>query len=252
MIDLNEAENILRQLAGAGGEAKRPPALLAMSIQTPFRSVVCADDKISGTEEKFRRAESRYRTLVEQLPAVTFMAALQEGDNELYVSPQIESLLGFSQKQWLEDPILWYRQLHPDDRTRWHSEFAQTCAMGKHFRAEYRFLAKDGRVVWVHGEAKVVRDEHGSPLYLQGIAFDITVRKNAEEAVLRAKDLLELRVRERTAELATANKVLQQEVSERQRVEEEIRRVNADLVVAHERAVEANQRQEHVSRQHEP
>ena len=68
----------------------------------------------------------------------------------------------------------------------------------------------------------------------------ISRRKNAEEAVLRAKDLLELRVRERTAELATANKVLQQEVSERQRVEEEIRRVNADLVVAHERAVEAN------------
>ena len=89
------------------------------------------------------------------------MAALEQGDNELYVSPQIESLLGFSQKQWIEDPTLWYRQLHPDDRDRWHIEFAQTCAMGHPFRAEYRLLARDGRVVWVHGEAKVVRDEHG-------------------------------------------------------------------------------------------
>jgi PAS domain S-box-containing protein len=169
------------------------------------------------------------------------LAALRIQPNELYVSPQIESLLGFSQKEWLEDPILWYRQLHPDDRTRWHTEFAQTCAMGKHFRAEYRFLARDGREVWVHGEAKVVRDDRGDPLYLQGIAFDITARKNAEEARLRAKDVLEIRVRERPAELARANEVSHQEISERQRAEEEIRRVNADLVVAHERAVEANQ-----------
>ena len=101
-----------------------------------------------GKEDKVRRAESRYRNLVEQLPAVTFMASLDGGSNELYVSPQIEAMLGFSQREWLEDPILWYRQLHLDDRVRWHTEFAQTCALGKHFRAEYRFMARDGRVVW--------------------------------------------------------------------------------------------------------
>ena len=64
---------------------------------------------------------------MEKLPAVTFMAALDAGVNSLYVSPQIETLLGFTQKQWLEDPVLWYRQLHPDDRERWHTEFALTC-----------------------------------------------------------------------------------------------------------------------------
>ena len=63
---------------------------------------------------------------MEKLPAVTFMAALDAGINSLYVSPQIETLLGFTQKQWLEDPVLWYRQLHPDDRERWHTEFALT------------------------------------------------------------------------------------------------------------------------------
>ena len=80
-----------------------------------------------------------------------------------------------------------------------------------------------------------------TPLYLQGIAFDITARKTAEEALLSVKDELEIRVRERTGELARANDVLQQEIAERQGAEEVIRRVNADLVVAHERAVEASE-----------
>ena len=86
---------------------------------------------------------------------------MDEGANELYVSPQIEALLGFSQKEWVENPILWYTQLHPDDRPRWHEEFAETVATGGPFRSVYRFVARDGRVVWVHGEAQVVRDEDG-------------------------------------------------------------------------------------------
>jgi PAS domain S-box-containing protein len=153
-------------------------------------------------EAQLQSAEARYRTLVEEIPAVTFMAALDGGAQELYVSPQIEKLLGFSQKEWLENPILWYTQLHPDDRDRWHTEFARTCSTGEHFLSEYRFLARDGSVVWVHGEAHMVRDAHGRPLFLQGVAFDITDRKNAEEILRKAHDELERQVRERTAELA--------------------------------------------------
>jgi PAS domain S-box-containing protein len=158
-----------------------------------------------AVETKLFLAEARYRTLVEQLPVVTFLAALDGGVNELYVSPQIEALLGFSQKEWLEDPILWYTQLHPEDRERWHIEFARTCATGEPFRSEYRFLARDGRVVWVHGEAHLVRDEAGQPLFLQGMAYDITERKRAEEALRAVNTELERRVRERTAQLEEAN-----------------------------------------------
>ncbi len=150
-------------------------------------------------EALLRKAEARYRTLVEEIPAVTFMAALDEGINELYVSPQIEELLGFAQKEWLENPVLWFTQLHPDDRVRWHLEFAQTCATAKPFRSEYRFVARDGRVVWVHGEAKVVRDDEGRPLFLQGVAFDISGMKRAEEELKALNQTLEQRVAERTA-----------------------------------------------------
>jgi PAS domain S-box-containing protein len=138
-------------------------------------------------------AEARYRALVEQIPAVTFMATLDGGLGDVYVSPQIEALLGFSQEEWMSDPILWFRQLHPDDRDLWNSEFARGCATGGPFRAECRFLSKTGDVVWVHGEARLIPDESGRPVLLQGVAFDITEGKRAEEVVknsLREKELL--------------------------------------------------------------
>src|SRR5467141_4794631 len=97
-------------------------------------------------------AEARYRALVEQIPAVTFMASLDGGLNEVYVSPQIEALLGFSQEEWMSDPVLWFRQLHPDDRDLWNREFARGCATGGPFRAVCRLLTKAGEIVWVHGE----------------------------------------------------------------------------------------------------
>jgi len=128
-----------------------------------------------------KRNEAKFRTLVENIPAVTFVAPLDDSTPELYVSPQIENLLGFTQKEWVEDPVLWHRQLHPEDRDRWNHDFAPTCATGKTFRSEYRFLAKDGRTVWVHGSADVVRDEHDRLLFLQGVAFDVTAIKEAEE-----------------------------------------------------------------------
>lgn len=154
------------------------------------------------------REVAKFRTLVENIPAVTFFAPLDESAPELYVSPQIEHLLGFSSKEWIEDPVLWYRQLHPEDRERWNRQFAPTCAAGTPFRSVYRFIAKDGRVVWVHGSANLVRDADGRPLFLQGVAFDVTSIKEAEVAVREAQEslralnaALEQRVRERTEAL---------------------------------------------------
>ena len=138
-------------------------------------------------------AEARYRALIEQIPAVTFMASLDGGLNEVYVSPQIEGLLGFAQEEWMSNPVLWFRQLHPDDIELWNKEFARGCSTGGPFRAECRFIARDGSVVWVHGEARLIRDEHGRPVLLQGVAFDITESKRAQEIVeasLREKEVL--------------------------------------------------------------
>jgi|SRR5579884_746031 len=196
------AEAVLREMAGGSSPAQ---ANFHSVNERTLGGKRLSAYKPQAVETQLFLAEARYRTLVEQLPVVTFLAALDGGVNELYVSPQIESLLGFSQKEWLEDPILWYTQLHPEDRERWHIEFARTCATGERFRSEYRFLARDGRVIWVHGEAQLVRDEAGQPLFLQGMAYDITERKRAEETLRAVNTELERRVHERTAQLEEAN-----------------------------------------------
>src|SRR5262249_12398174 len=83
--------------------------------------------------------------------------------------------------------------------------FARTCATAEPFRSVYRFIARDGRTVWVHGEAKVVRDRNGRPLFLQGVAFDISERKEAEAALTRLNQTLNERVAARTEELKRSN-----------------------------------------------
>ena len=181
----SDAQEVLLRLASAlfpGG----PPDLGRVTWPDGKVDVPPVDrDSPARAEARLRAAEVRYRTLVEQIPAVTFMAVLGEGDNEVYVSPHIEILLGFSQKEWLENPFLWYSQLHPDDRDLWNEEFARGCRTGGPFKAECRFIARDGHVVWVRGEARVIKDEMGRPLFLQGVALDITESKRAEALVLR-------------------------------------------------------------------
>jgi len=146
----------------------------------------------AGTEppnSKFLRAKAQYQTLIEQIPAVTFIASssLDDEKSEIYVSPQIESLLGYTAREWLDSPLLWYQRLHPDDKIRLSRDFARTISRDESFRGDYRFLAKDGRTVWVHGEIKIVYDEHGSPSFIHGIGYDITELKRAEEVQREAR-----------------------------------------------------------------
>lgn len=215
-----QAEALLKQMA------------LAVRLQAASGKAAPSATHIPSNpvQEQLRRAEQRYRALVEQIPVVTFLAGLDFNAHELYVSPQIENLLGFSQDEWLNNPFLWYNQLHPDDRERWQKDFAQTCATGTHFKSEYRFIACDGRVVWVHGECQVIRDEHGAPLFLQGVAYDITESKTAEATLQRMRLELEDQVRQRTRELAYSNESLRDEIDRRKDLEEKLQQRAEQLV----------------------
>jgi two-component system sensor histidine kinase/response regulator len=157
----------------------------------------------AGEEAPTLRAS--YQTLVEQIPAVVFMAPLdRSGLGETYVSPQIEAMLGYTQEEWLGDPILWYQRLHPDDRDRWSREAAQLFLTGEPVRSVYRVIASDGRIVWFHCEVKMVRRPDGRPWFFHGVGFDVTEIKEAEQSLKKAHEELEERVRERTEELAKA------------------------------------------------
>ncbi|HEY9604636.1 MAG TPA: PAS domain S-box protein [Allocoleopsis sp.] len=144
-------------------------------------------------DEALRASEAKYRALVEKIPAVTYIAALDDTSTTLYISPQVEALLGYSQIQYQHHPHLWYEQLHPDDREsaiairhRFLTQLAENPANNEPFVREYRLRTRTGQVLWIRDEAVMVTDEAGQPLFLQGVMFDITKRKRAESEILNA------------------------------------------------------------------
>jgi diguanylate cyclase (GGDEF)-like protein/PAS domain S-box-containing protein len=133
------------------------------------------------TEEKLREAEERYRTLVEQVPAVTYIDHIDETSSAIYMSPQAEEMLGYSIEEWLQDPELWIKILHPEDKEGVLAEAWRTNETGDPFRMEYRLISKSGNVVWVRDEAVLVKGEVDGPSVWQGVLYDVTERREAEE-----------------------------------------------------------------------
>jgi two-component system, cell cycle sensor histidine kinase and response regulator CckA len=131
-------------------------------------------------EEALRAAEAKYRTLVEQLPLVTYAVDLKSGA-VIYVSPQIEELLGYPAARWLSENEGWYSALHPDDRDSVLAATKLAHVESKAFSGEYRLVASNESVVWVRDEATIVRDERGRPLFAQGFLLDISDRQRAQE-----------------------------------------------------------------------
>ncbi len=172
--DPEQAEMLLREVAAAfrrrefGTEAMQelPPEGLASSI------------------------EAKYRALLEQIPAVVFMAYIDRGTSEAYVSPEIEAALGYSREEWLEEPARWYERIHPDDKTRWSMETAEMFLSGKPLRSSYRVIAQNGRVVWFRCDARLVRRPDGQPWFIHGVAFDISDLKETERALQQERNFI--------------------------------------------------------------
>ncbi|MBI3079114.1 MAG: response regulator [Deltaproteobacteria bacterium] len=137
--------------------------------------------RVQERTKQLREAEAKYRMLVEEIPAVTYLAPINEAGSVSYISPMIEPLLCYSVAEWRTTPHLWRDLLHPDDRERVLGELARCHASSGRFRAEYRLRSRDGRTVWFSDEGVVERDEVGHPAFIRGFMVDITERKRAEE-----------------------------------------------------------------------
>ncbi|WP_266096564.1 PAS domain S-box protein [Rubrobacter marinus] len=155
-------------------------------------------------ETRLREAEERYRRLVERVPAATYIERNDAESSTVYVSPQIEEMLGHTPEEWISDPGLWLRTLHPEDHGRVLARHLKCNGTGEPFEEEYRCIARDGREVWVRDEAVLLRDERGEPLYWQGVKIDITARKKAELEILRLNTKLRSQVAGFTSELKAA------------------------------------------------
>ena len=140
--------------------------------------------------ERLLWAEGRYRTLVEQLPLASYVEHLDQ-ESATYMSPQIADLVGYTAEEWVADTNFFARVLHPEDRQRVLAGFAAMHESGASFECEYRLVASDGRIVWIHDAAVVVRDQDGRPLYAQGYMIDISERKRNEAALRKSQERLQ-------------------------------------------------------------
>ncbi|HWO69826.1 MAG TPA: PAS domain S-box protein, partial [Actinomycetota bacterium] len=173
------------------------PARLVLA--TDATEIARAEEERRRAEEERRRAEERFRTLVENLPAIVYIdepdASRGGRARPVYVSPQVETILGYSPEEWLADPDLWLRVVHPEDRGRVEEADLRTEETGEPFDVEYRALARDGRAVWFHDVAVPLEDTGGGRRWM-GVMLDVTARRAVEEELAEREAHLRLLLEE--------------------------------------------------------
>jgi PAS domain S-box-containing protein len=170
-------------------EPRKPEAEHLRLIAHATHLVALAIERDRDKTE-LRAAEDRYRTLVERLPAITYVAELGADGPWHYVSPQIESILGFAPEEFLADPLNWLNHIHPEDRDI--AMAAEKLFQETHdlFQAEYRMIARDGRVLWFRDEGVMLQAAAGERrLLMQGVLYDITEHKRLEEQLRHSQKL---------------------------------------------------------------
>ena len=204
------AELAGRDPAGSGFEALVPGWADHAGTEAPFEALLSRDDGSTlPVEVRVRRlegeaaivavrdareliagrdaavalteAEARYRSFVEQIPAVVY--ADDGGSVYTYVSPQIEQILGVAPDTYRNDPDMWLSMVHPDDRPTVQAQSEAFISGDGGDLSDYRMVRPDGRVVWVRDRAYAYRDDDGHVLWEHGLLFDVTELKEAEARV---------------------------------------------------------------------
>jgi PAS domain S-box-containing protein len=151
----------------------------------PKKTKVKEEAGTAYVPRKSKRTESsievRYRALVEQVPAIIYTDSAEKIFETIYISPQLKLITGYDPEEWINNVDLWNQAIMPEDRERVIEEYTRTFANMQPSISEYRIRTKDGRVIWVSDETRLVRDKKGKPLFWQGVMVDITWRKQAEQ-----------------------------------------------------------------------
>lgn len=176
---------------------------------------------------RLHEIEAQYRTLVEQIPAITYIASLETPGKLLYVSPQINQL-GFPATEWLEQPKGLFKQIYPDDLAVTIEAYAQTYEHHIPLSCEYRLVKSNGQPCWYLDEAYVVFDECGNGLFIQGVLIDIEKDKETEIELQYYRQRLEEMVQQRTEQLEKQCSILKIANANLDKVLSNLKNMNAD------------------------
>jgi PAS domain S-box-containing protein/putative nucleotidyltransferase with HDIG domain len=157
------------------------------------------------TEEALANSEAELRALVEQVPAIVYTESAETRET-LYISPQLEKLTGYTSAEWIADPGLWKEMIHPEDQAAVVEADQYTSASREPFQIEYRILTRDKRTLWIHDEAVIIESQGKTPLFWQGVMYDITGRKQAEKAIQESERFARATVDALSAHIAILDK----------------------------------------------
>lgn len=163
-------------------------ALLFLLVLVRLNGLMVDIGQYRRAERQLREAEAKYRSLVEGLPAVVYIAEFGKDGAWRYLSPKIESILGFTPEEWMGQAELWRERILPEDREQALNAELRLLNGENRMQCEYRIVGKDGGVIWIHEEAETLEDDHGNPVNLQGVMYDVTEQKLAEAQLVKALD----------------------------------------------------------------
>jgi len=138
-----------------------------------------------ATERARTETEAKYRALIEQVAAVSYIAEVGLHGEWRYVSPQVETIFGYTAEEWLARSDQWIRFVPEEDHPIIKAA-EDACVTARRFQAEYRITRKDGQIIWVSDTAVVVPGSDEHPL-MEGIIVDITERKALENQLQQAR-----------------------------------------------------------------
>jgi diguanylate cyclase (GGDEF)-like protein/PAS domain S-box-containing protein len=155
-------------------------AIDRMPSQRPTLPAEVLAEQLAAAERGKYEAEAKYEALMGQLPAAIYVYSPELDGPTFNMSPYIEELLGVPPEVFTEDEEVWDRLIHPEDRDRARIEYEWFLKTGQPEAGEYRYVRPDGRIVWVRDHSSMIRDEAGTPLFIQGVMTDITPTKEAQ------------------------------------------------------------------------
>ncbi len=179
----------------------------------------------------YRESEERFRQLAENIDHVFWFIQLNPA-KVLYVSSAFEKIWGIPVEDVYRNPKLWSESIHPEDREAVIRQIEGSIAGANKFAPydlEYRILKKNGEVRWIHDYGVNLFDREGRVNRVNGIAEDITARKQAEHDLRLLAADLELRVTERTNDLVESNVRLQVELAARKQVEKTLKKRDVEV-----------------------
>ena len=148
-----------------------------------------------GSKRLLAAAESRYRTLAEQIPAIVYSVELGKEARTSYVSPQLKEILGYEPKEWVTDPKKWVQAIHPDDRARLYDEARIANELGEPATFDYRAISASGEIKNIKNSRAYYLEKNGRRAAI-GVWLDVTDERKTQESLRAALEEKELLLKE--------------------------------------------------------